>query len=170
MRDVSKYKSLRVALSTAFANYEVILLAADKDEYLASLEQAFYFAMIISYAQGMHLLSKASAEYKYELNLASIAKIWRGGCIIRSAFLQEIYSAFSKNNELEHLLLDDQVQALVKESLPGARKVVAGLFQPGLPFRLMRQLLLISTPSEAAICLPTWYRHSVIILEHIPMN
>jgi 6-phosphogluconate dehydrogenase len=66
------------------------------------------------------------------LDLASIAKIWRGGCIIRSDFLEDIYCAFSKNNKLEHLLLDDKIQSLVKESLPGARKVVADAITAGL--------------------------------------
>ena len=96
MRDLSKYKSLRLQLSASFGNDKVFPGLPDREEYLASLEQAFYFAMVITYSQGMHLLSKASAEYKYELNLAEIAKIWRGGCIIRSTFLEDIFKAFSK--------------------------------------------------------------------------
>ena len=132
MRDLSKYKSLRVQLSAVFGNDEINLAAADKDDYLAKLEQAFYFAMIVTYSQGMHLLSKASAEYKYELNLAEIARIWRGGCIIRSVFLENIYQAFTKNNTLEHLLLDNEVQALVTVTLPGARAVVSSTIAAGL--------------------------------------
>ena len=132
MRDLSKYKSLRVQLSAVFGNDEINLAAADKDDYLAKLEQAFYFAMIVTYSQGMHLLSKASAEYKYELNLAEIARIWRGGCIIRSVFLENIYQAFTKNNTLEHLLLDNEVQALVTATLPGARAVVSSTIAAGL--------------------------------------
>ena len=66
----------------------------DKTQLLKQLEEAFYFSMIISYAQGMHLLAKASEEYKYDLRLATIAKIWRGGCIIRSAFLNDILQRF----------------------------------------------------------------------------
>ena len=132
MRDLSKYKSLRVQLSAVFGNDEINLAAADKDDYLAKLEQAFYFAMIVTYSQGMHLLSKASAEYKYELNLAEIARIWRGGCIIRSVFLENIYQAFTKNNTLGHLLLDNEVQALVTVTLPGARAVVSSTIAAGL--------------------------------------
>ena len=132
MRDLSKYKSLRVQLSAVFGNDEINLATADKDDYLAKLEQAFYFAMIVTYSQGMHLLSKASAEYKYELNLAEIARIWRGGCIIRSVFLENIYQAFTKNNTLEHLLLDNEVQALVTVTLPGARAVVSSTISAGL--------------------------------------
>jgi len=81
--------------------------------------------MIVTYAQGMHLLSKASQTYNYNLKLDEIAKIWRGGCIIRSLFLEDIYNAFHKNTTLEHLLADQTIQALLKESLPAMRKIVS---------------------------------------------
>jgi 6-phosphogluconate dehydrogenase len=79
---------------------------------IAALEQALYFTMIISYAQGMQLLSNASAEYKYDLHLGEIAKIWRGGCIIRSKFLNDIFKAYEKDAKLEHLLLDSQCTSI----------------------------------------------------------
>lgn len=132
MRDLSKYKSLRVQLSASFGDHQVDLAVPNTDDYLVALEQAFYFAMIITYSQGMHLLSKASAEYKYQLNLAGIAKIWRGGCIIRSAFLEEIFRAFSKDNNLQHLLVDADVQSLINETLPGVRSIVSGAVTAGL--------------------------------------
>ncbi|MBC7889512.1 MAG: NADP-dependent phosphogluconate dehydrogenase [Ferruginibacter sp.] len=132
MRDLSKYKPLRMQVSASFGNDQVDLAEAGTEQYLARLEQAFYFAMIISYAQGMHLLSKASAEYKYDLKLAEIAKIWRGGCIIRSTFLEQIFKAFSKDHTLAHLLLDGEVQSLINETLPGIRSVVAGAITAGL--------------------------------------
>src|SRR6201999_4041664 len=72
MRDLSKYKELRVQASEVYSKDE-ISLNVNKDEFLVALEQAFYFNMIISYAQGMHLLSLASAEYKYDLHLGDIA-------------------------------------------------------------------------------------------------
>lgn len=132
MRDLSKYKSLRTQLATSFKNGENNFSVTNKDEYLVSLEQAFYFAMITTYAQGMHLLSKASSGYGYQLNLADIAKIWRGGCIIRSGFLEEIYRAFQKDATLEHLLLDSEVQGLVNETLPGIRTIVSGAVSAGI--------------------------------------
>ena len=88
--------------------------------------------MIMSYAQGMHMLAKASVEYKYELELATIAKIWRGGCIIRSTFLNDIFNAFQNDKGLVHLLLDAQVQKLVLESVPGMRAVVVAAVTTGL--------------------------------------
>ncbi len=132
MRDLSRYKSLRTQLDNSFKNDGNNFSNINKDEYLVWLEQAFYFAMITTYAQGMHLLSKASSAYEYQLNLADIAKIWRGGCIIRSAFLEEIYSAFQKDAALEHLLLDNKVQGLVNETLPGIRTIVSGAVSAGI--------------------------------------
>ncbi|AYL98351.1 MULTISPECIES: NADP-dependent phosphogluconate dehydrogenase [Mucilaginibacter] len=134
MRDLSKYKSVREKASAIYN--EPIELQGDKEELLVALEQAFYFTSIVTYAQGMHLLTKASEEFKYDLHLGEIAKIWRGGCIIRSAFLSDIYNAYSKDQTLPHLLLDSDIAALVKETLPGIRKVLsattaAGVGAPG---------------------------------------
>jgi len=130
MRDLSKYKQLREKASTLYGGD--IELAGDKDELLVALEQAFYFTSIITYAQGMHLLSKASEEYKYDLHLGEIAKIWRGGCIIRSEFLNDIYNAYNKDSQLPHLLLDSDVQKLVSETLPGIRKILSGTIAAGV--------------------------------------
>ncbi|MFD1817983.1 6-phosphogluconate dehydrogenase (decarboxylating) [Pseudarcicella hirudinis] len=124
MRDLSKYKSLREKADQIY-NQSSLALDVDKEAFLTELEQAFYFSMVLSYAQGLHLLSKASEEFGYDLKLDEIAKIWRGGCIIRSGFLNEIYNAFQKAPALPHLLLDEAVAALIKESLPGMRSVVS---------------------------------------------
>jgi 6-phosphogluconate dehydrogenase len=132
MRDLSKYKSLRTQASAIYADKKDILLTDMPDDYIAKLEQAFYFCMVTAYAQGMHLLSRASKELNYNLELDQIAKIWRGGCIIRSAFLEDIYSAFQANNQLEHVLLDPAVQVNLKKSLPGIRKVVSDAANHGL--------------------------------------
>ena len=123
MRDVSKFKQLRETLAGMYN--EEVNLDGDKETLLTELEQALYFSMIITYAQGMQLLLKASKEYHYQLRLDEIAKIWRGGCIIRSLFLNDIYNAYEKNPLLEHLLLDDKVKELVTGALPGARSIVS---------------------------------------------
>jgi len=132
MRDLSKYKSLRTQASAIYSDEKVGQLTDMPEDYIAALEQAFYFCMVTAYAQGIHLLSKASRELNYNLELDQIAKIWRGGCIIRSAFLEDIYSAFQTNKELEHLLLDPAVQIDLKKSLPGIRKVVSDAAIHGL--------------------------------------
>src|ERR1700743_1591898 len=131
MRDLSKYKELRVQASEVYSK-DAISLNVNKDEFLVALEQAFYFNMIISYAQGMHLLAKASEEYKYDLHLGDIAKIWRGGCIIRSEFLNDIFNAYQKNAKLAHLLLDGHVEDLIKAAVPGSRKVLTATLAAGI--------------------------------------
>lgn len=123
MRDLSKYKSLREKAASVYPG-EKQHHNSLTNEWISKLEEAYYFSMIMIYAQGMHLLSKASAEYKYDLNLAAIAKIWRGGCIIRAAFLENMYNAFSKNKNLEHLLLDKDISSMVPATAAAAREVV----------------------------------------------
>ena len=129
-RDLSKYKSLRINLSKAYPEDKVTV--ENKEAFLVELEQAMYFSVITSYAQGLHLLWQASATYEYDLNLHEIAQIWRGGCIIRAAFLEDIYQAYKKQPDLEHLYADAGVQAKIKEILPGMRSVVIEATKIGL--------------------------------------
>lgn len=131
MRNLSKYKALRGQLQELYGTVAGAL-PVEHEAFVAQLEQAFYFSMVITYAQGMQLLSRASVEFKYELQLAEIAKIWRGGCIIRSGFLTEIYNAYQHTPGLTHLLLDEQVRAVVSAAVPGARAVVAAAATAGL--------------------------------------
>lgn len=131
IRDLSKYKAIRVKLSE-FYTEELPLMAENKEGFLNTLEQAFYFNTIITYTQGMHMLSKASVDYQYNLNLGDIASIWRGGCIIRSEFLNVITKAFHQNEKLELLLLDETVQGLIKETQTAIREVVAAAAKSGI--------------------------------------
>ncbi|CAA9198300.1 NADP-dependent phosphogluconate dehydrogenase [Flavobacterium bizetiae] len=126
-RDLSKYKALRVSLEEAFGKKDSKI-----DISIDDLENAFYFSMISAYAQGLHLLVQASKEYKYELKLNQIAKIWRGGCIIRAKFLEDIYQAYDKNNSLEHLFGDAGIQKIIKSTLAGTRKTVAACVSSGI--------------------------------------
>ncbi|MGY3052327.1 6-phosphogluconate dehydrogenase [Pedobacter sp. UYEF25] len=126
-RDLSKFKDLRMQLSKTFPK------SHDKfDLSLEELESALYFAMISAYAQGMHLLVQASREYEYDLKMQDIAKIWRGGCIIRAAFLEDIYKAFETDHELEHLFLDEPIQKIIKKELDAARKTTITSLKAGL--------------------------------------
>jgi 6-phosphogluconate dehydrogenase len=102
--------------------YEMLSGGAGRDAALGSLERSLYFAKISSYAQGMGLLSTASTEYEWGLNLSEIARIWTGGCIIRAAFLTDIMQAYRDNPKLENLLLDSNIAALSDESVNGARR------------------------------------------------
>jgi len=129
-RDLSKFKALRVALSKALPHEAIHV--TDKDAFEAQLEQALYFAMITSYAQGLHLLEAASREFKYELNLKEVSQIWRGGCIIRAVLLEDIYQAYKKQPELPHLYTDESIQQQLKEILPGTRNVVITALTNGI--------------------------------------
>jgi len=131
MRDLSKYKETRLEAAKVYSK-EAPALDVNTDEFLESLEQAYYFSMVITYAQGMFMLANASKEYNYDLHLGEIAKIWRGGCIIRSEFLNDIYNAYNGNAKLSHLLLDAGVEKLVSAALPGARKVISGVIAAGI--------------------------------------
>lgn len=131
MRDLSKYKQLREKAAELYSNEEP-KLEGEIDTLLQELEQAFFFSMIITYAQGMQLLLKASKDYHYQLRLDEIAKIWRGGCIIRSMFLTDIFNAYQKDPLLDNLLLDEQVKTLVAEALPGARSIVSKAVAAGI--------------------------------------
>lgn len=130
MRDLSKYKSLRVAMDKIY-NAQAGKLQVD-ESFLKQLEESFYFSMIMIYAQGIHLLAKASVDLSYNLDLEKIARIWRGGCIIRAAFLEVICNAFKKDAALAHLLLDADVAAMVQQTVPGTRKTIATLMAAGI--------------------------------------
>lgn len=128
-RDLSKFKQLRIALNAALPHPAKQI--SNPQEFEAQLEEALYFAMIACYAQGFHLLSQASAAYQYELHLQEISQIWRGGCIIRAALLEDIYQAYKKQPNLEHLYADASIQHKLKEIVPGTRKVVGHAIQNG---------------------------------------
>lgn len=104
----------------------------DREEFLAHLEQALLAAKMISYAQGYVLMREAAVEYDWSLNYGGIALMWRGGCIIRSAFLDNIKEAFSKNPELDNLLLDEYFAAEVQEAQKGFRVVIAAAVINGI--------------------------------------
>jgi 6-phosphogluconate dehydrogenase len=131
MRDLSKYKALRVKAASLY-NTGNQKLDANPKQFIQSLEEALYFSTIIAYAQGMHLLAQASTEYKYNLQLDRIALTWRGGCIIRSAFLEDIYQAFKKDNALAHLLLDKNIASKVNGVISGMRSVVSASVSAGI--------------------------------------
>jgi 6-phosphogluconate dehydrogenase len=131
MRDLSKYKDLRIQIAEQYRN-DIKPFEGNKDEVIKALEQAFYFSMAVTYAQGMHLLAKASVAYQYNLDLAGIARIWRGGCIIRSAFLNDIYSAFRNKKDLHHLLADVSIGDKISEAMPGIRQILTSAISMGL--------------------------------------
>ncbi|HEV7232455.1 MAG TPA: NADP-dependent phosphogluconate dehydrogenase [Bacteroidia bacterium] len=109
----------------------------DKKELIVWLEQALYFSMITTYAQGMALLQAASKEYKYNLKPEKIAEIWRGGCIIRASLLEDIRSAFSRQPDLPNLLTDPGLADKLMQNQTGIRKVIQTGVETGIPIPAM---------------------------------
>ncbi len=132
MRDLSKYKDLRTKASKLYHESKALEYDGTNEDYLSKLEQAFYFSMVTAYAQGMHLLFEANEAYNFKLDLDLIAKIWRGGCIIRSGFLEDIYAAYKKDPQLNHLFLDDAIHKQLLTCSPDLRTVVSDAARHGI--------------------------------------
>jgi 6-phosphogluconate dehydrogenase len=105
----------------------------DKAAFIDDIRDALYASKIVSYAQGYALMKAAAEEYKWKLNYGGIALMWRGGCIIRSAFLGKIKEAFDNNPSITNLLLDPFFAGKVEKAQDGWRKVVAAAVQNGIP-------------------------------------
>ena len=132
MRDLSGFAKEREQASTIYQR-SPRNFAGDRDKFLVQLSRALYAAMIITYAQGMALLVAASDKYKYHLELEAVARIWRGGCIIRAALLEGICAAFRARRDLSNLLLDPNVAHKVIEHQEDLRQVVCQAVQSGVP-------------------------------------
>jgi 6-phosphogluconate dehydrogenase len=97
------------------------------------IRKALYAAKICSYAQGFTMLAAASKEYEYGLNFGEIARIWKGGCIIRAIFLDRIRTAFEKNPQLPNLLVDADFAREIKDRHEALRRVIGLAIQQGVP-------------------------------------
>jgi 6-phosphogluconate dehydrogenase len=123
MRNLSSLIEERKEASTL---YKTLLqkIEMPKEEFIKLLKDAFYFATIISYAQGLAMLTKASHQLKMEIPLPEVVNVWRGGCIIRSALLENFKNAYEKA-ELKNLLLDKNIAAILKQKEEAAQKIVS---------------------------------------------
>jgi len=131
-RCLSAIKQERVEASGILTGPEP-KFTGDKKAFVDDLRQALYASKIVSYAQGYQLMRAAAAEYNWNLNNGGIALMWRGGCIIRSAFLGRIKEAFEKNPDLVNLLLDPFFKTAVEKAQPAWRRVVTTAVQMGIP-------------------------------------
>ncbi|MDX6191662.1 NADP-dependent phosphogluconate dehydrogenase [Flavobacterium sp. Fl-318] len=132
MRDMSKSKPERIEAATKLI-WENAKTTVDTTEAIASLKSALYFSTLITYAQGLAMLKTASKEYNYDLNLETVTKIWRGGCIIRAEVLEDFRKAFAQNTDLPNILLDSNIAAKLNESQKGIRTIIQFAVQNGLP-------------------------------------
>ncbi len=98
-----------------------------------AIHDALYCSKICAYAQGFQLMAEAQHEYNWKLNFGKIAKIWRGGCIIRARFLQKITEAYTRNPKLQNLMLDPYFKKALHDGQKNWRKVVALASEHGIP-------------------------------------
>jgi 6-phosphogluconate dehydrogenase len=113
----------------------------ERDAALHAIHDALYASKIISYAQGYMLMRDAAAEYGWQINYGDIALMWRGGCIIRSRFLDNIKQAFEANPRLENLLLDKFFIGAVKTAESGWRRAVGLAVEMAVPVPAMSAAL-----------------------------
>lgn len=105
----------------------------DKQQFIEAIKYALYASKIVSYAQGFSLMREAAHAYHWKLNYGAVALMWRGGCIIRSVFLGNIKEAFTKNKDLQNLLMDDFFRKEMDRSQESLRQVVSEAALLGIP-------------------------------------
>jgi len=131
-RCLSALKEERVAASKVLKGPRA-KFKGDKEKFIEDLRKALYASKIVSYAQGYQLMRAAAKDYNWNLNYGGIALMWRGGCIIRSAFLGNIKKAFDKNPNLDNLLLDPFFKRAVQKAQASWRRVVNMAVKLGIP-------------------------------------
>jgi 6-phosphogluconate dehydrogenase len=132
MRDLSVFVKEREQ-SSAIYQRSIRQFNNGRDTFLAQLSHALFAGMIIIYAQGLALLAVASDQYDYHLDLEAVGRIWRGGCIIRAALLEDICAAFHTRPDLPNLLLDPRLSRKVMEHQEDLRRVVCQAAESGVP-------------------------------------
>jgi 6-phosphogluconate dehydrogenase len=132
MRDLSVFVTEREQASAIYQRPQR-RFNGDRDAFLIQLGHALFAGMIIIYAQGMALLAVASDKYGYHLNLETVARIWRGGCIIRAGLLEDICAAFHVRSDLPNLLLAPKLSRKIMAHQESLRQVVCQAAELGIP-------------------------------------
>lgn len=123
MRGISSYKEFRQRLAKKINLPEREEVDLKSDTLSEQMERALYFSFVVCYAQGLHLLSVASREMNYNLDLEGIARIWRGGCIIRAGLLERFRKIFNREPEIENIIASEEFH----EELANCRDAVVGI-------------------------------------------
>jgi 6-phosphogluconate dehydrogenase len=139
-RALSARKQERLDAS-AFYRRMVAPVPGDQSTAIEAVRDALYASKIISYAQGFMLLRQAAIDCEWPLDYGGIAMLWRGGCIIRSRFLDNIKAAYDGTPQLENLLLDDFFRAQIQQALPGWRATLKMAIDAGIPAPAMSSAL-----------------------------
>ena len=133
MRQISSQKAVRTSISNRYSGMRTSADESHSRTSVGELEDALFCAFILTYAQGMSLLQKASPEKSYGFDLTEIARIWRGGCIIRSKLLESIRAAYAADPALENLLLDKNFADMLNSRAGSLRKTVVAFNENGIP-------------------------------------
>jgi len=140
----------RIAASKVLTGPPLVDLKINQDEFVDQVRQALYAAKICSYAQGMNLIKEAAKVKNWSLDLGEIARIWKGGCIIRAIFLDRIKAAYNRDKSLASLLVDPEFTQELNARQAALRKVVTLAISVG-----------ISVPAfSASLCYLDTYRRS----------
>lgn len=132
-RFISAMKEERVRASNILQGPAKQEFSGNKKEFIELVRKSLYLSKIVSYAQGFSQLKVASEEYNWNLRPGEIAMIFRGGCIIRAQFLQNIKNAYDRNPNLDNLLLDEYFHSIVENYQEAAREVVTVAIKAGVP-------------------------------------
>jgi 6-phosphogluconate dehydrogenase len=132
MRNLSSLKEERVQANDLY-KFEIKKTDLQKEEFISNLHDALLFATIVSYAQGLAMLSKASAVLNMKIPLPAVVNVWTGGCIIRSALLQNFSKAFTKTPGLINLLLDGEIAQLLQSKQQSLQNIVVQAAVHGYP-------------------------------------
>jgi 6-phosphogluconate dehydrogenase len=132
MRNLSAFETERKEANRVLTR-PIRRFEGDRQMFIGQLRGALYAGMIITYAQGMALLVMASAKHQYDLDLEAVARIWRGGCIVRAALLEDIRTAFRVRHDLPNLLLDPNLSKKVMAHQENLRKTVCVASDLGIP-------------------------------------
>jgi 6-phosphogluconate dehydrogenase len=131
-RIISSYRNERIAASRELTGPSR-KFSGDTKKFINMVRDALYCSKICSYAQGMALLSKASTIYNWNLHLGDMARIWKGGCIIRASFLNKIKNAYAENAFLANLLLASEFKQTILDRQAAWREVIVTAAQTGIP-------------------------------------
>ncbi|ALC81503.1 MULTISPECIES: NADP-dependent phosphogluconate dehydrogenase [Bacillus] len=132
-RFISSMKDERVKASEILSGPTAEVNIENKEEIIEDVRKALFMSKICSYAQGFAQMKAASEEYNWDLKYGEIAMIFRGGCIIRAAFLQQIKEAYDRNPELDNLLLDTYFKEIVEKYQGSLRNVLSLAVAQGIP-------------------------------------
>jgi len=132
MRELSAYKDERTQIAAIYKTSPVDV-PVPKEVFIQQAHDALYFAVILSYTQGLAMLHQASSELDMQIPLPEVVRVWRGGCIIRSSLLETFYAAFTKNPQLSNLLLDAEIAQLLQAKRQNMRNVIIHAIHMGYP-------------------------------------